>query len=181
MAGAAKGLHAASEDELAVETAAHIASELILAGRGDEVLKLYAVATARDGEAGGGEDGPKSPLTRALERLPGMPGVPGQSQPTDDTAHGPAFTQGYPQSATDAKSVAPLFIAQMPLIDPRAEGAVHAVEDADQAPREASNTRAPGSWPTGGRAPATPYPPSGASPEFIQVHAENLEKNGAPA
>ncbi len=71
-AGRLKGL-TGSPEEVATQAAARIACDMVLAGRGDEVLKLYAIATpASDDPPGGG--GRKSALMEALERLPGMVG-----------------------------------------------------------------------------------------------------------
>ncbi len=87
-AGRLKGLNG-SPHEVATEAAARIACDMVLAGRGDEVLKLYAIATpATDDLAGSG--GRKSALMEALERLPGMvgEGAEGPETSLDDGGDG---------------------------------------------------------------------------------------------
>ena len=61
----------ASEEERATVGIANIARGLIQAGRGDEVVKLYALSVTKAG-GGEGEGSGKSPFLEALARLPGM-------------------------------------------------------------------------------------------------------------
>lgn len=61
----------ASEAERATVGIANIARGLIQAGRGDEVVKLYALSVTKAG-SGEGEGSGKSPFLEALARLPGM-------------------------------------------------------------------------------------------------------------
>lgn len=70
----------ASEEERATVGIANIARGLIQAGRGDEVVKLYALSVTKIG-AGEGEGSGKSPFLAALARLPGM--VAGGENGTD--------------------------------------------------------------------------------------------------
>ena len=62
----------ASEEDRATVGIANIARGLIQAGRGDEVVKLYALSVTKAGSGGEGEGSGKSPFLEALRRLPGM-------------------------------------------------------------------------------------------------------------
>ncbi len=149
IAGRERGL-VGDADEVATEAAARIASDLVLAGRGDEVLKLLAVAGVNDDK----KPGEKSPLLHALERMPGMPaaqGAPitGQTftqapDPADIPATRPADNQ------SEAQTSAPFFALQRPLL-----------------PAELAPAQAPG----GGGAPPLPAPAP-----HMGLRAENFEK-----
>jgi len=169
-AGRAKGLEG-DEDEVAVESAARIASDMILAGRGADVLALY-IQAAPKGDDGNSPGGPKSPLVRALERLPGMVLVPGQSRPDDQDHAQPADSHGEGQGTTDTGLVAPadhpFFAPQLPLITPHME-APHGGGAGVNMGRELARAAAGPS--------ATPHPPLGHPPRPIALDTENFEKN----
>jgi len=128
IAGRSKGLEG-TDDEVATESAARIAADLIVAGRGDEVLKLLAVASPAN-EPAGGKDGEDSLLSRSLRRLPGMGSgavpVPARSQVIEAEAAEGLQSQENASGPTDTQSsgpgLAPFFAPQLPLVAPPGEG-----------------------------------------------------------
>lgn len=182
LAGRQKFRLEGDEETLAMETAAMVAADMVLAGRGDEVLKLYAVATSRDGEAAGGSEGRrKSALVSALERLPGMVVVPGQSDAGSSPLPSSDKTGEYDPSATDQKSVThlngPFFSLQLPLtpggggtIDAASQLSDAGYDRADLVAREAT-----------GRGAGYPLHPPAHPSAGIHLRAENFEKNSEGA
>lgn len=169
LAAQQKGLEG-SEDELAVQAVAMIASDLIQAGQGRDVLAILATAAPKtdDGPEAGGKE---TPLTRALRRLPGLRVVPGQSQ-TPAAAAECAEDFGHSRHGpTDPASVAPrlpYFAPQVPL-----------VLDVERAPPCAE--REPAAAPPAG-APAAraagrahPPPPGAETPGPVRPRTENFE------
>lgn len=159
IAGREKGLMGSAE-EVATETAAQIAADMIRSGRGDDVLKLLAVAAPK-GEEGEGPAG-NSPLLDALNRLPGAMGAPQRSQANQDESGKPDNSTSYDQGATDVQSVASggnTFFSPQPLLFP-AGPAVGAVPVDGQGEGNA----------------ATPRPPAGGGTPPYGVRAENFEK-----
>lgn len=152
-----------SVDDLAGFTAAEIVRGLVHAGRGDEVLKLYALTAPKSNEPGGGSDG-DSPLDKALEAMPGMSAVPESSQLELDETDIPPESVAYSQSATDSKSVepySPLFgQGQFPLL---------------------SGFGQETSAPAHAQAGEAPHPPSPVLSDTIRVSTENFEKNSLGA
>lgn len=166
-AARAKGLKGSDED-LAVESVARIASDLILAGNGRDVLAIYAQAAPKsdDGDAGGS----KSPLVQALERMPGMLAVPGQSQRVEETEAERLETPRETPGPTNPQSVAPFFAPQVPLLPPDLEPAPGAIaRDVEPAPPPASRAPGPGGLP--------PTPGGGHPTHSLRLNAENFEKN----
>ena len=178
----------ASEEDRATAGIADIARGLIAAGRGDEVVKLYALSVTKTG-AGDDAQGGKSPFLAALARLPGMLAEAGNG--TDPAQQAARRTPLLIESAAcgaepaDRESDGPLF-------DGRAAG------DPDPAmafgPHQVQGQRASGAagssllpqgtlgLPAVGRGPRAgrpagrpPHPPGGPAPASDPEHAEKLE------
>lgn len=121
IAGREHGLEGDPE-AVATETAAQIAADMIRLGRGDEVLKLYVLASpANDGQGEGSGKG--SVLLDALSKLPGMDDpVPELSSDATTEDGFPVNSTGYEGEATDGSSVAGsnglMFHPQNPLFGP---------------------------------------------------------------
>lgn len=173
-AGQARGLRG-PEEEVAVESAARIASDMILAGRGAEVLALYIAAAPKADDSGGGDDA-KSPLLRALERLPGMGAVPAQSIGKEAAAERDGNIADNPAPATDQVSVAPFFHPQTLLIPPHLEPSLPGDLVVADGACVGSEARAACDQPAAHPA-ATPYPRGGGSPILSCLSTENFEKN----
>lgn len=179
IAGRAKGLEG-SDDEVAVESVARIASDLILAGQGRDVLAIFAQASAK----GDGADDPEnaSPLQRALNRLPGL------KNGTDVSREGleqPAIAADSRENATrptDAGSVEhqnqPFFAPQRILLPPDMDPTPPPVRTpaAELLPPGArgilDGARAPGG--AGAGDPPTPHPAT--PPPRTPLDAEIFEK-----
>lgn len=168
LAGRTTGIEGDSES-VAKECAARIVSDMILAGRGEEVLKLGAVLAPK----GGDDDGKrgKSPVLDALSRMPGMlPGrepsqvaerVPNTAEESDTCAT--RTTDGRSGArAEQADQVAPrpFFAPQLPLL-----------------PAELSGSRGPAGAGAAAAGAGTPHPPArGATPPTYPGSAP-LEKS----
>lgn len=168
IAGRSAGIEGEPE-EVARETAARIVSDMILAGRGEEVLKLGAVLAPK-GSDDDGKHG-KSPVLEALARMPGM--VPGRepsriAEREPDTAEesGACATR-----ATDGRSGArveradqgaprPFFAPQLPLL-----------------PAGFSGSGGPAGRGAGGAAAGTPHPPAGGPTPPTYPGRAPLEKS----
>lgn len=160
------------------EAAARIVSDMILAGRGEEVLKLAAVIAPKVGEdKAPGDD---SPVLAALKRMPGM--VPGHNQATyssePDESAAPSMACGTrttdcqsdgageaPKPGHQVQSAVPYFAPQLPLLP---------------AELEAPAARLDGG--AGGRGRAPTPPAAGTRPPLYPETAplENFQ-NGAAA
>lgn len=151
MADAAKIKHlpGATTQELALAAASAIVSDMIIAGMGDQVLKLQVLAAPSSDDPGGEES---SLISRALSKLPGMDkgtvkALDNQGQ-GDEPVNIEAEGQGTTKESFDVPSVSPVFLPQLQLIN----------------------------RPSAGKGD-TPLPPPGASPYPLVVDTENLEKN----
>jgi len=167
----AKGIEG-EEEELAVEAVARIASDLILAGQGRDVLAIYAQAAPKsdDGELEPG--GHKSPLVRALERLPGMVPGPESSRAALDEKENAVIPAIQAQGATHPQSVVPsgqpFFTPQKQLLPPDL--------DAPEIGRAGHLTRGPDVRPAA--RPGHPLPPGPlAPPPYTPGYTGNFEKN----
>lgn len=149
-----KGLDG-EEEELATETVARIASDLILAGQGRDVLAILAQAAPKSDD-GAGDPGKESPLVAALRRLPGMVGGPESARAAPGHAETQTNTEPPTPGPTDTAFVPPaappFFAPQVPLLPP-------VLEPAPPGPR-AARAPAPGGPPTPGVRPPVPgiYP-----------------------
>lgn len=110
-----QGFHGTRE-ELAELSAATIAADMIRAGRGDEVLKIYASVAPAEGEK---DQGKKSWLSETLGKLPGVNGA----DPARDTTHqdqeqdaAPFAGLGAPDSQSTGREKMPTFTHQVPLL-----------------------------------------------------------------
>ena len=168
-AGRAKGIEG-DEEEVAVESVARIASDLILMGQGRDVLAIYAQAAPKSDE-GDDPEGKKSPLVRALERLPGMSGVPEQSTAADRRAQKGLKTQNQAEGTTNPQSVVPhhhpFFAPQGRLLPPDLEAPARSSSEPPRGPDTRASAR-----PGGG----DPLPPGSASPPYTSGNTENFEK-----
>ncbi len=169
-AGRAKGLEG-DEEEVATQSVAMIASDMVLAGQGRDVLAIWAQAAPKGDE--GDPDAKKSPLLRALERMPGLGSVPDSSQPAIAPAQNRAESTENAQAPTDPASVTlpdqPFFSPQRTLLPPSLDAAHPLPSSPD--PARAPLARAPS-----GGGGGTPYPPSAAPPGFIPLGTGNFEK-----
>ncbi len=170
-AGRHKGLTGEAE-EVVVESIAHVAADLILAGQGRDALAIL-VQAAPKGDDVEGDTGKKSPLVRALERLPGLAGVPPQSQQHLDNREKDGKTQGEQSRPTDCQSVAPFFAPQVPLLPPDL--------DPSLPPSAPSLNARPELVRAAGEGEGTPYPRGRPSPSSIPLDAEKFEKKSPHA
>lgn len=153
-----------TDEELATRACADIVCSLAHAGRGDEVLKLFAqIAPKGDGDDPKGDG--RTPLDRALMSMPSAPAVPDQSRTLEVNPAYPDNSTAYYPGPTDYQSdarpsAARLGVSQLPLL---------------------SAAGGPGSLRPGAIVPAagaTPPPPRGATPApSLPVDAAGLEKN----
>lgn len=97
------GIPGGTDEELVTGAVADIAYGMIRAGRGPEVVALYAQLAAR----GDGQDGGSSPLAAALDRLPGMVAGTGSAHGAVGSAAQPAESMDYDGIATHCEGVAP--------------------------------------------------------------------------
>lgn len=168
IAGREKGLKG-DDEEVATEAAAQIAADLIRAGRGDEVLKLYAVAAPKGDEDGGGK-GARSPLLEALERLPGALDAPQASASTDRHAQSGDISTTYDYRATDTQSG--VHLRDTP--EPPAGGMFFQPQPSLFAPLAAGSSAPQGQGGQGAGHP--PHPPRAGSSPAIGLRADDFEK-----
>ncbi len=177
-AGRAKGL-TGSDDDVAVESVARIASDLILSGQGRDVLAIFAQVAAKGDEPGAGD--PKSPLQQALARMPGLQNGTGVSLAGLAHAEKPADSRENDERHTDhalvTRSDQPFFCPQQTLIPPH-------LEPAHPVPRGSDSARAlvPGELAAPAhQAAEPPHPPPRGPREGSHLETENFEKNrGTP-
>ncbi len=182
LAGREKGL-VGDRELVARQAAAHIVSDMILAGRGEEVLKLGAVVAPKMPDRGGdgGLDDDESPVLAALSRMPGMLRVQEQSRDHEEDAEIPASTRistpgtsdctsdgarNWVPHAADRERGRPFFAPQLPLLPGGSEG-----ERSGAAP------------PPAGAGARAPHPPAG--PPHPPIHLdpapfENFSESAAP-
>jgi hypothetical protein len=157
------------EEELAIAAVAHIASDLILSGQGRDVLAIYAQAAPKSDD-GDGDERHKSPLVRALERLPGMVAVPESSRADDGEGENAVIPAIQATGATHPQSVAP---SGQPFFTPQGQ-----LLPADLVPLDVSAhavSRGPDARAAG--RPGHPLPPgSPPSPLHTPVDTGNFEK-----
>lgn len=194
-----QGLTPAGTDQAERATAAiaAIAYDLIRAGRGDEVVKIYALSATKLPA----DEAPRSPLAAALARLPGMcaevesgtaPAQPSAARqprliestacaglPAAPKSAGPLIEgAGTARSSTPAVGSAPLGVAQDRHPAPSPGGSCSAGGLLPQAPLPlaAAAPAAPGRRGDcrPGRVP--PTPPGPQKPPSHRVGAENFEK-----
>ena len=101
-AARAAGIPGDSDEELVTGAVADIAYGMIRAGRGPEVVALYAQLAAR----GDGQDGGSSPLAAALDRLPGMVSGTGSAHMAVVSTAQPAESMDYDDGVTHCEGVA---------------------------------------------------------------------------
>jgi len=170
----AKGARGEDEEELAVEAVAHIASDLILAGQGRDVLAIYAQAAPKNNDYDDAPGGHKSPLVRALERLPGMVTGPESARAASGEQENSVIPAIQAQGATHPQSVAPpgqpFFTPQRQLLPPALT--------APEAVRPSALVRGPDVR-AAGRPGYPPPPGSPPSPLYTPVNTENFEKKSS--
>ena len=157
------------EEELAVEAVACIASDLILAGQGRDVLAIYAQAAPKSDDYDDDPRGHKSPLVRALERLPGMVPGPESSRADPDEVANAVIPAIQAPGTTHPQSVVP---PGQPFFTPQ-----HQLLPLDYAAPEASRAPAPAA----GHPGHPPPPGSPPSPLSIPVDTGNFEKKSPAA
>lgn len=159
-----------TEDELAVEAVARIASDLILAGQGRDVLAIYAQAAPKSDDGDEDPGGNKSPLVRALERLPGMVSGPERSQTEPGARADAVIPEVYSQGATYPQSVVP---TGQPFFAP--QGQLLPAELVEPALAREPDAPAPAR-------PGYPLPPgSPPPPPYTPDHSGNFEKKSPAA
>lgn len=180
-AGRAKGLEG-DDEEVATESVAMIASDLVLAGQGRDVLAIWAQAAPKGDE--GEEGGKKSPLLRALERMPGLGSVPNPSQLARPVGENTAESKENAVTPTDPASVTcqgqPFFSPQGNLLPPAV-----LPPTPPPTPSKAASPRlgalpsviAPAAQAGQAGGGGTPYPPSARARHTLHLRTENLEKN----
>lgn len=118
MAAEARGLPGETDEELAASAAAQIAAEMVLAGRGDEVLKLRVLAMPKNAGAAGDPKEGETWLTRALGQLPGTKTPPGDRAPIAAPIDTVRDEPRAPNSQSEAPEFTPVFLPQIPLLAP---------------------------------------------------------------
>lgn len=178
-AGRVKYGIAGDEEEAAMQSVAMIASDMVLAGQGRDVLAIWAQAAPKGDE--GDEGGKKSVLLAALESLPGLGSVPNPSQLPRKPAENAAESKEneplptYPAFVTPSDQ--PFFSPQGNLLPPSTLPPPVGVFSGDQALEPASARANQGASPRRGGGTGTPYPPSARPPGILHPDTENLEKN----
>ena len=167
------------EEELATQSVAMIASDMVLAGQGRDVLAIWAQAAPKGDE--GDEGGKKSPLLRALERMPGLGSVLDSSQPALAPAQNSEESDENDKRPTDPASVTqlhqPVFCPQWTLLPAPTPPPIHPSMDAAHSlPSSPDPARTPRARLPGVGGGGTPYPPSAASPGIIRLGTGNFEK-----
>lgn len=177
-AGRAKGL-IGDEEEVATQSVAMIASDMVLAGQGRDVLAIWAQAAPKGDE--GDEGGKKSVLLAALESLPGLGSVQNPSQLPRKPAENAAESKKneplptYPAFVT--RSDQPFFSPQGNLLPPSVLPPPHpASDDASPSIVPATSSARAGVARTQEEGAGTPYPPSARPPGILHPDTENLEK-----
>jgi len=168
----AKGIDG-EEEELAVEAVARIASDLVLAGQGRDVLAIYAQAAPKSDDGDLEPGGHKSPLVRALERLPGMVPGPESSRAAMEATENAVIPAIQPPGATHPQSVVPsgqpFFTPQKQLLPPDL--------DAPDLSRAGALTRGPDVRPPARPRPGHPLPPGPPPPPpYTPGYTGNFEK-----
>ncbi len=112
-----------TDEEAAEIGAAMIVSDMIQAGQGAEVLKIWASIAPKTDEGGEGAND----LSKAFSALPAHLKGTGQAEDTDTTTTTPAISTTYEEGAhhseLGAPENAPYFLPQMPLLVPQSEQA----------------------------------------------------------
>lgn len=170
--------------EVIEQTGARIVADMIQAGQGGDVLKLWAVTATKTG-AGKGEQGGKSALASALERVSGQLSGPDSSRDQTGEAESDGRSKACAQGASAAQSVAPAN---------QGHSGHQAASDGDQvgaisgelvaqgagpyfAPQRTLPLADPSAGPgRAGRPGAPPHPPLPASRDRMEVGAAPSEK-----
>lgn len=120
------------EDEAAIQTGAMIVDDMIQAGQGNDVMKLWAAVAMKEPE--GEKEGHKNTLAEALSRLPAVGHVADVSQIGTNPPQAPETEGGATHTEREAPQNATWFAPQVPLLlnDPVA----------DQEPADCENERA---------------------------------------
>ena len=90
-----------TDDEAAVESAARIVSDMILAGQGNDVIKIWSQVATKDNDK---ESEPRNVLAEALARLPARNQVPDMSRNSFDNGERLINTGDADRGTTDYKS-----------------------------------------------------------------------------
>jgi len=106
LAGRSKGMEGTRE-QVAEQAAAAIVSDMILAGQGDDVLKIWATVAPKndDGEGGKGKQSTLAASLAAVGKRLGASGAP--HAPADDTeapADSTTYEHGAPDTASDGRA-----------------------------------------------------------------------------
>lgn len=88
-------------EEAATQTAAMIVSDMIQAGQGNDVIKIWSQVASKDNDR---ESGSRNVLAEALSRLPQRSQVPDESRTTADNEQPPINTGDTDEGTTDYKS-----------------------------------------------------------------------------
>jgi len=175
-AGRAKGL-TGTDDEVSIESVARIASDLIMAGQGRDVLAILAQASPKGDEAGAGDT--ESPLQLAMARMPGLQNGTGVSRAVIEHDGKPAESQENEQRPTDNVSVThgqqPFFSPQHTLIPPHLEPCARVPSVPPGACELVPGARAAApAWPADPPTPHPAVPGKGPTltPEFLKKSFE---------
>ena len=171
IAGRKRGLIGDDED-VAAQTTAHIVSDMVLAGEGRDVIKIYALATSKaDGSQSG--NAAKSSLINALKRLPRGKNVRVSDVNDNGNIDNAGNSSGYQQGAPDCQLVARAHgDDKQPFFSPQKTLELDDVSEFSSISSSAGDFAQPGH-----PGKATPYTPSGPTPHCIGVDSENFEKN----
>ena len=110
-----------NEDEAAIQTGAMIVDDMIQAGQGNDVMKLWAAVAMKEPE--GDKAGHKNTLAEALSRLPAVGHVADVSQIGTNSPQAPEIEGGTTHTEREAPQNATWFAPQVPLLlnDPVAD------------------------------------------------------------
>jgi hypothetical protein len=175
IAGRKRGL-IGDDEEVAAQTTAHIVSDMVLAGEGRDVIKIYALATSKSDGAQPGAAG-KSSLINALKRLPRGKSGPVSDVDDNDGMNNADNSDSYEQGAPDCQLVALVSgdddqapgNDKQPFFSPQKTLELDVFADSSDSAGEFAQPGEP--------AKATPSTPSGPTPHCIGVDSENFEKN----
>jgi hypothetical protein len=168
IAGRKRGL-IGDDEEVAAQTTAHIVSDMVLAGEGRDVIKIYALATSKSDGSQPGAAG-RSSLINALKRLPRGKSGPVSDVDDNNSMDNADNSESYRQGAPDCQLVARVDGEEkQPFFSPQKTLELNNFADSSDSAGDIAQPGEPDK--------ATPYTPSGPTPHCIRVDSENFEKN----
>ena len=158
-------VNAVDDDQAAIQTGAMIVDDMIQAGQGNDVMKLWAAVALKETDSQSSE---KNTLARALSRLPGAGYVADVTQKAETELQPPLTEGGTTHTDRVAPNNQPYFAPQVPLMlnDPVTEPAPQSCDDESQPQTAAASYRQASQPPAPPAARRGPPPPCPAVPTY---------------